>query len=113
LRRREGTTLNNIGFYFADGSRKRSRQEESLKSIQSWVLKRKIDVVIWTDLASNFQKRSKCKKPFSIEAALCHIQALDTEGKAKAAEYVWRSPEFIDTPLRKALQSQPWFKKHV
>ncbi len=112
LRCREGTTLENIGFYFADGSRKQSRKEEVLKGIQSWALERKIDVVIWTDLASNFREKSKCKKPFSIEAALCHIQALDTEGKAKAAEYVWRSPEFIDTPLREALQLKPWFQKH-
>ncbi len=112
LRCREGTTLKNIGFYFTNGSRKRSREEEVLKGIQSWALERKIDVVIWTDLVSTFRKKSKCKKPFSIEAALCHIQALDTEGKAKAAEYVWRSPEFIDTPLREVLQSKPWFKKH-
>jgi len=112
LRCREGTTLRNIGFYFADNSRKQSREEEVLKGIQSWASERKIDVVIWTDLASNFQDKSKCKMPFSIEAALCHIQALDSEGKAKAAEYVWRAPRFIETPLREALQLQPWFQKH-
>ena len=113
LRCREGTTLENIGFYFfADESRKKYREEEVLKDIQNWVLERKIDVVIWTDLASNFLEKSKFKKPFSIEAALCHIQNLDNKGKAKAAEYVWRSPEFIDTPLRKALQSKPWFQRN-
>jgi hypothetical protein len=110
LRRREGTTHENIGFYFVDGSRKQSREEDALKTIRIWALKKKIDVVIWTDLASNFQKESKGNKPFSIEAALCHIQSLDTEGKARAAEYVWRAPDFIDTPLREALQSQPWFQ---
>jgi len=110
LRCREGTTLLNIGFYFSDGSRKQCREDEVLKSIQSWASERKIDVVIWTDLASNFQEKSKGKKPFSVEAALSHIQALNTEGKAKAAEYVWRAPEFIDTRLRQALQSQPWFQ---
>jgi hypothetical protein len=103
LQCREGTTLNNVGCYYANNSRKQSQKEGVMKSIQSWASKRKIDVVIWTDLASNFQKKSKCKKPFSIEAALCHIQALDSEGKAKAAEYVWRAPEFVKTPLREAL----------
>jgi len=112
LRCREGTTLKNIGFYFSDGSRKQSREEEALKSIQSWASERKIDVVIWTDLASNFQEKSKCNKSYSIDAALCHIQTLDTEGKVKAAEYIWRAPKFIDTPLREALQSQPWFQNH-
>jgi hypothetical protein len=112
LRCREGTTLENIGFYFVDGSRKQYREEETFKSIKIWASEKKIDVVIWTDLASNFQEKSKDKKPFSIQAALCHIQALDSEGKAKAAEYVWRAPEFIDTPLREELQSQPWFREH-
>jgi len=112
LRCREGTTLKNIGFFFADGSRTQSRDGESLESIRVWVSEKKVDIVIWTDLASNFPKKSKGQKPFSIENAISHIQALDAEGKAKAAEYVWCAPEFIDTPLREALQSQPWFPKH-
>ena len=112
LRCREGTTLENIGFYFADGSRKQSREGDVLKGIKSWALERKIDVVIWTDLESNFQDKSRGRKPFCIKSALSHIQALGAEGKAKAAEYVWRAPKFIDTPLRKELQSQPWLQKH-
>jgi hypothetical protein len=112
VRSREGTTLKNVGFYFADNSRKKAREEEVLRTIQNWASEKKIDVVIWTDLESNFQEKSKCGKPFSIEAALCHIQALDSEGKAKAAEYVWRTPTFVETPLREVLQSQPWFQKN-
>jgi len=112
LRCREGTTLENIGFYFANSSRKQSRNDDSLETIKVWTSCKKIDVVIWTDLTSNFQEKSKGRKPFSIESALSHIQSLDDKGKAKAAEYVWRAPEFIDTPLRQALQSEPWFPKH-
>lgn len=114
LRSREGTVLKNIGFYFADGSREpQSREREALKSIRHWASENKMDVVIWTDLASNFEEESKSigNKPFSIEAAISYVQALDPEEKAMAAEYVWRAPEFIDTPLRRALQSQPWFQK--
>lgn len=112
VRSREGTTLKNVGFYFADNSRKQAREEDVLETIKNWASEKKVDVVIWTDLESNFQKKSKSGKPFSIEAALCYIQALDSEGKAKAAEYVWRTPTFVETPLRVALQSQPWFQKH-
>jgi hypothetical protein len=111
VRCREGTILKNVGFHFADNSRKQARDEEVLKSIQKWASAKKIDVVVWTDLKNNFQEESKCKKPFSVEAALCHIQALDNEGKAKASEYVWRAPTFVETPLREALQLQPWFQK--
>lgn len=112
VRSREGTTLKNVGFHFAGKSRNQARDEKVLKAVQTWASKKKIDVVIWTDLEGNFPERSECKKPFSIETALCHIQALDSQGKAKAAEYVWRTPTFVATPLREALQSQPWFQKH-
>ncbi len=115
LRCREGTTLEKIGSYFADGSPSQSRNDESLQSIRAWAEKKKgkkIDVVVWTDLESNFKCKSKDREPFSIKRAISHVQALDAEGKAKAAEYVWRAPTFIDTPLRRALQSQPWFPKH-
>lgn len=69
----------------------------------------KLDVVVWTDLGSNFDK--VCGKPFDVDAALTHAQSLDAEAKSGAAQYVWRAPSFVDTPLRRALQAQPWFPK--
>ena len=36
VRSREGTTLRNVGFYFADNSRKQAREELVLKTIQNW-----------------------------------------------------------------------------
>lgn len=105
LRCREGTTINNIGYYFADKSRKYSRN--GLSDISEWAKEKNIDVVIWTDLESNFKNRTG--ESFSIRSALLQIQKLNPESKVKAAEYMWRAPDFINTPLRKALQSQPWF----
>lgn len=108
VRCREGTTLNNIGFYFADNTRQQAREKQTLENIRKWASEKNIDVVIWTDLKSNFQEKSICRKPFSIEAALCHIRALDTEGMAMAKNYVLLSPSFVNTPLREALQAQLW-----
>ncbi len=65
------------------------------------------DVVVWTDLGSNFDEI--CGNSFDIDAALAHIKSLDREAKSGAAEYVWRAPRFVDTPLRRALHAQPWF----
>jgi hypothetical protein len=109
LRSREGTTRSNIGFLFADGSRKQSRDANSLETIRAWAKAKNLDVVVWTDLGSNFDK--VCGKPFGVDAALAHLQSLDQEAKAGAAEYVWRAPAFVDTPIRRALQVQPWFPK--
>jgi hypothetical protein len=106
--RREGTTPRNIGTWFARNSRQQSRSSEVLRSVRLW-LQKHIDVVIWSDLPSNFERKSKCQHPFTIEHALWHIEALDDEGKAKTVEYVSRAPDFIVTPLRDALRSQPWF----
>ena len=73
----------------------------------AWAKTRGIDVVLWTALESNFADKRKCR--FSVPAAISYLKALPPEGKAKAAEYVWRSPEFVQTPLRRVLQQEPWF----
>jgi hypothetical protein len=109
LRSREGTTRAKIGIYFADGSRHQCRDPDTLRSIDTWAKAKKIDVVVWTDLGSNFDK--VCGKPFHVDAALAHVQSLDDDAKSRAAQHVWRAPTFIDTPLRRALQTQPWFPK--
>jgi cation transport regulator ChaC len=108
LRCREGTTLENVGFWFADKSKVHSHHPKPLEVIQKWASEKKLDVVVWTGLESNFQKEAG--KPFSVENALSYVQALRHEGRMKAVEYVRCAPEFFKTPLREALQSKPWFQ---
>jgi len=107
LRSREGTSRANIGFLFVDGSRSQARDQTSFDAIKDWATARRFDVVVWTDLESNFAKQCGCA--FSIENAVAHLQSLDAGAKARAAEYVWRAPAFVVTPLRTALQAEPWF----
>jgi hypothetical protein len=76
-------------------------------SILAWAKERKLDAVVWTALTSNFEKEAK--KPFSIDAVAAYVKTLSPAGKAKAAEYVWRAPEFVQTAVRLALQQEPWF----
>lgn len=110
LRCREGTTLANIGYYFADGTRQYPQSRATLTTVQTWAHAKNIDVVIWTDLKSNFSIKRLVKKPFSVANAIAHLQLLSPEAKANAAEYIWRSPALVDTPLRRAVQTEPWFK---
>jgi len=70
---------------------------------------KELDAVVWTALRGNF--RDKVKQPFSMERAIAHIKALPVDGKLKAAEYVWKAPDFVRTPLRSALQTEPWFSE--
>ena len=101
LRCREGARPEKIGFWSTSGKIRR-RDERAVASIAQWARDNSIGSVVWTDLASNFEE-------FSIQQALAHVQGLEPNGKAKAAEYVWRAPDFIKTNLRAALEGAPWF----
>lgn len=108
LRSREGTVLRHIGAMFLDGSRLQGGDEVTREAIRTWAQeKKRFDVVVWTDLPADFQK--KTGMPFSVDAACTHLQGLSPQGKSKAAEYVSRAPDFIVTPLRQRLQRESWF----
>lgn len=111
LRRREGTTLKNIGRYWSENGEEKwqnADSDEVRASVQQWARSENIDAVVWTALRSNF---AECKdEEFSVDAAKRHVQSLDAENKVKAAEYIWRAPELANTPVRRALQSEPWFR---
>ena len=105
---REKTKEKHIGFAFADGSRRKGRDANSIDVVIRWANARSVDVVLWTDLPGGFDDVPK--KGF-VNAAVNHVQGLSPEGKAMAAEYVWRAPEFVVTSLRETLQAEPWFQK--
>ena len=110
LRDREGTIVANIGFCFADRTKPvRSRESGVLDTIRNWVDARQFEAAVWTDLPTNFAEKSDPRAAFSVSAALAHMKALPSEGKIKTAEYVWRASEFVQTPVRTALQAEPWF----
>lgn len=106
LRCREGTTLENIGCVRL-GNRAAPPPEQN--TIADWAAKKNLDAVIWTALKSNFP--DKTGNPFSVQNAVTYVQSLSPGAKSKAAEYVWRAPNFVQTPLRTALQQEPWFAK--
>ena len=106
LRCREGTILRRIGYWFADPA----GQTCDLvipDGLSQWAKSKSLNVVIWTGLESNFPESAK--QDFSTKAAVGYLQGLSSEAKAKATEYVRRAPDFVKTPLRTTLESEPWF----
>ena len=77
----------------------------------AWVRRKKLDAVVWTALRGNF--REKTRQPFSVDAVVSYLKTLKSEAKVKAAEYVWRAPDFVKTPVRSVLQREPWFSEIV
>jgi len=107
LRAREGTTLENIGQATITPEAKPLNCALTENAITTWGRVKNLDAVIWTALKSNFQE--KTTQPFSVGAVVSHLKTLTPEGKVKAAEYIWRALEFVKTPVRAALQTEPWF----
>jgi len=107
LRCREGTTLGNTGRLLTSQSENRSPDSDTEKEILRWASARGLDAVVWTALTSNFA--DKVKSPFSIDEALDYLKRLSPAAKVKAAEYIWRAPEFIRTPVRTAVTQATWF----
>jgi hypothetical protein len=105
LRSREGTSLKRIG-YFAPINGQLGAPEVP-HTIKAWSEGQKLDAVVWTGLQSNFEVETG--QEFSVPNAINHLQGLSDEGKAMAAEYVWRAPDLVATPLRRALELEPWF----
>ena len=110
VRDRESTTAANVGFCFADKTMPvRARSGFVLDTIRYWVVARAFSGAVWTDLPSNFAEMSEPKAAFSVDAAVAHVLARSQEDQRKAAEYVWRAPAFVRTPVRAALQAEDWF----
>lgn len=109
LRSREGTSLENIGRTVLTLAAESVTAGAARDPILAWAQLKKLDAVVWTALKSNFKE--KAKQAFTVKAAVSYLKTLKPEGKAKAAEYVWRAPNFVKTPLRSVLETEPWFSK--
>jgi hypothetical protein len=106
LQRREGMpTSNNVGFLDCSQKNTKYGYDEIYDHIRTWAVYRNIGMVIWTALPSNFSE--KVGRSFSVPNAVSYLKNLP--GKEKAIEYINRAPTFIQTPLRTALEGEPWF----
>ena len=107
LRAREGTTLDKIGHLTVPPNAKPVAASPVPDPIDVWAQAKNLDAVIWTALTSDFAE--KTAQSFSVAAAVAYLKSLPPEGKVKAAEYIWRAPDLVKTPLRAAMQVPPWF----
>ena len=107
LQRREGTIPRNIGVVSPAKPEMRARDLGTAQSVRSWAELNALDVVLWTDLPSNFEE--KTNQAFSVPTAIAYLETLNPAARAKAVEYFRNTPEFIQTPLRTALKRNPLY----
>ncbi|QDU75261.1 hypothetical protein Pan97_22910 [Bremerella volcania] len=108
---RENATDKEIGVYRPHSDPTELSQAVIPPTIIQWADQTDFDAVVWTGLPNNFRELNERGEDFSHASAITHIESLCAEGKWKAAEYIFRAPDFIDTPLRRELQSLEWFAK--
>jgi len=110
LRDREGTIMDHMGFYFTNDPDRKCVPPVP-ETIPAWAKEMKFDVVVWAGMPSNFAKKNvfRTDEPFSVDAAVAHLQKITPKGKAAAATYVWSAPDLVVTPLRTRLQAEPGF----
>lgn len=111
LKEREGMAhVKGVGF--ADlttntaGERAKDRHPTALEAIRSWATATGHDAVIWTALASNFHKREKAGKPFTVEAAMEYLDGLDKPNLAAALHYIWNAPPEVQTRVRASVTAR-------
>jgi hypothetical protein len=98
LRIREGTTLQNIGYLDLVTGRGCTRYAD-LDVVREWAAEHSFNAIVWTDLESNFEAKSR--EPFSVDAAIAHLAALTAEA-TEAFKYIRNAPAQVDTPVRRA-----------
>lgn len=105
LRKRERTSKENIGFVCIPAGTKRCNVIlDAWSRIETWAKQKELDAVVWTDLSSNFKKKTGIE--FSHDNAVEYLLNLSGEPLTKAENYVRRAPEQIETDLRKRLKEE-------
>jgi hypothetical protein len=102
LRKREGTTLKNIGFVDLVNNTFKTYNEEIIPNIKNWAKENDIDAVIWTDLKSNYEQ--KLGKKFKVDESFEYLLSLPKEIQQGAFEYIKKAPKEVKTPLRKYIE---------
>lgn len=82
------------------------RHPDAVEAIDAWAAANGYDAAIWTALASNFHEPDKAAEPFSVEAAIRYLEALDAPKLAAALDYIRSAPPEVQTPVRVAVNAR-------
>lgn len=103
LATREDSGINKIGFYNRDSVDFNPPNFPFQQNILDWINKKNIDAVIWTNLSPSF--KDKTGKQFNKKNVIGYLNNLTMEVKAKAEEYIRRTPLQIKTKMRSEIEN--------
>jgi hypothetical protein len=111
LRVREGTMIDHIGLVNLETGFIRSKWPNVTMTIRTWAEQNGFDVVLWTDLPSNFSEKTGMR--FCLGNAVKHLKDLQDDAAEEARQYIERAPEEVDTPLRQRLRETGWLDPQI
>ncbi|WP_340108085.1 hypothetical protein [Pikeienuella sp. HZG-20] len=112
LRARErAADIGFIGAFCARTGFRRSRLPDVAALFSEWCAATGAAGAVWTDLDSNFEAVRGA--PFSCDAAIAYLRGLRGESLEEALRYVSLAPETTETPLRRALDADPWWTGEI
>jgi hypothetical protein len=101
LAKREGCPIHGIGFVDRIAGTGFGRYTELVEAVCKWAAEHQLDAAAWTDLGPNFTEKTGVA--FSSGAALKYLTDLPTAQRTLALEYVKNTPQFVQTPVRRAV----------
>lgn len=78
------------------------------RMVSEWCRQHGWQGAVWTDLTSNFDEQEN--RQFSVLNGLDYLRNLEGESLDEAVRYISHAPGTTDTPLRRALDRDPWWQ---
>lgn len=108
LARRERAPVERIGALCLASGHMQGSKPEVADAVRRWCAAGGWAGAVWTDLPSNFAE--ELGAPFSIPRALAYLRGLAGESLDEAVRYIEQAPPATDTPLRRALAAEAWWR---
>ena len=106
LATRERCTPGQIGY--ATQPKAHSRLPSVAAAVQDWLGQTGWSGAVWTDLDPNFA--AERGEAFSVARGMAYLKTLRGESWAEAHRYITEAPTQTDTPLRRALAREDWWR---
>jgi hypothetical protein len=108
LARRERCPPERLGIATNGGRHRIGRSPPAMEAVEAWLAKSPYEAAVWTELDGNFTHITG--KAFSLVAAEAYLRTLAGESLAEAWRYIEYAPEETDTPLRRHMRGQGWWR---
>ncbi len=108
LARRERAPEERIGAVCLASGHANGSSPEVVDGVRGWCLAEGWAGAVWTGLASNFEDR--LGEAFSVPRAVSYLRTLTGDSLDEAVRYIENAPAATDTPLRRALSLDAWWR---